>query len=55
MILLNETLQEETKISLEKGEKLKTCFQEISTLQKARKKLSSELTNKMETPLFIYS
>ena len=49
MILLNETLREETKNMLEKGEKIKTCFQEIKTLQKDREKLSSELTNKMET------
>ena len=40
MILLNETLQEETKNSLEKGEKIKTCFQAISTLQKDREKVS---------------
>ena len=49
MILLNETLREETKNTLEKGEKMKTCFQKISTLQKDREKLSSEPTNKMET------
>ena len=48
MILLNETLQE-TKNRLEKGEKIKTCFQEIKALQKDRENLSSELTNKMET------
>ena len=49
MILMNETLPEETKNRLEKGEKIKTCFQEIKALQKDREKLSSELTNKMET------
>ena len=49
MILLNETLREETKNTLEKGEKMKTCFQKISTLQKDREKLSSEPANKMET------
>ena len=49
MILLNETLREETKNTLEKGEKMKTRFQKISTLQKDREKLSSEPTNKMET------
>ena len=48
MVLLNETLQE-TKNRLEKGEKIKTCFQEIKALQKDRENLSSELTNKMET------
>ena len=37
------------KKRLEKGEKIKTCFQEISTLQKDMEKFSSELTNKMET------
>ena len=46
---MNETSQEKTKNSLEKGEKVKTCFQEIKALQKDREKLSSELTNKMET------
>ena len=45
---MNETLREETKNRLEKGEKLKTCFQEIKGLQKDREKLSSEPTNKME-------
>ena len=54
MILLNETFQEEIKNRLEKGEKIRTCFHEISTLQKDREKLSSELTNKMETLAFIY-
>ena len=49
MILLNETLREETKNKLEKGEKIKTCFQEIKALQKDREKLSSELTKKMES------
>ena len=49
MILLNETSREETKNRLEKGEKIKTCFQEIKALQKDRRNLSSELTNKMET------
>ena len=49
MILLNETLREETKNKLEKGEKMRTCFQEIKALQKDREKLSSELTKKMET------
>ena len=44
MILLNETLREETKSRLEKGEKIRTCFHEISTLQKDREKLSSKLT-----------
>ena len=46
---MNETSQEKTKNSLEKGEKVKTCFQEIKALQKDREKLSSELTNKIET------
>ena len=49
MILLNETLREETRNKLEKGEKIKTCFQEIKALQKDREKLSSELTKKMES------
>ena len=49
MILLNETSREETKNRLEKGEKIETCFQEIKALQKDRKKVSSELTNKTET------
>ena len=48
IILLNETSREETKNKLEEGEKI-TCFQEIKALQKDREKLSSELTNKMET------
>ena len=34
---------------MEKGEKIKTCFQEIKALQKDREKLSSELTKKMES------
>ena len=45
---MSKTLQEETKNRLEKGEKIKTCFQEKRALQKVRKKLSSELTNNME-------
>ena len=49
MILLNETLREETKNKLEKGEKMRTCFQEIKSLQNDREKLSSELTKKMES------
>ena len=49
MIILNETLREETKNKLEKGEKMRTCFQEIKSLQKDREKLSSELTKKMES------
>ena len=36
MILLNETLREETKNKLEKGEKIKTYLQEIKALQKER-------------------
>ena len=44
MILLNETFQQETKNRLENREKIKTCFQEIQTLQKDSKKLSSEVT-----------
>ena len=39
---------------LEKGEKIGTCFPETSTLQKDRKNLSSDLTNKMETLILIY-
>ena len=49
MILLNETFREETKNKLEKGEKIRTCFQEVKALQKDREKLSSELTKKMES------
>ena len=49
LILLNETLREETKNRLQKGEEIKPCFQQISRLQKDREKLSSELTKKMET------
>ena len=45
---MSKTLQEETKNRLEKGEKIKTCFQEKRALQKVRKKLSSELTNNMK-------
>ena len=37
MILLNETLREETRNKLEKGEKIKTCFQEIKALQRIGK------------------
>ena len=33
MILLNENLREETKNKLEKGEKMRNCFQEIKALQ----------------------
>ena len=36
MILLNETLREETKNKLEKGEKIKTYLQEIKALQKEK-------------------
>ena len=56
MILLNETLWEETNNRLEKGEK-KNCFQEKITSQKDREKLSSDLSNIMETKwnVFIYS
>ena len=46
---MNETLQEQTRNRLEKGEKIKTFFQEIKVLQKDWEKCSSELTNKMET------
>ena len=46
---MNETLQEQTRNRLEKGEKIRTCFQEIKILQKDWEKCSSELTNKMET------
>ena len=46
--------EKKQKNRLEKGEKI-TCFQEISTLQKDREKLSSDLTNKMETLAYIYS
>ena len=53
MILLNETFQEEIKYRLEKGEKIRTCFHEISTLQKDREKLSSKLT-KQNALAFIY-
>ena len=48
-------LYQKKKNKLEKGEQIKTCFQEISTLQKDKEKLSSNLTNKMETLVFIYS
>ena len=34
---------------MEKGEKMRTCFQEIKSLQNDREKLSSELTKKMES------
>ena len=54
MILLNETFREEIKNRLQKGEKIRTCFHEIITLQKDRENLSLELTNKMETLAFIY-
>ena len=47
--------EKKQKNRLEKGEKIRTCFQEISTLQKDREKLSSDLTNKMETLAYIYS
>ena len=40
-------LYQKKKNKLEKGEQIKTCFQEISTLQKDKEKLSSNLTNKM--------
>ena len=53
MILLSGTLREETKSRLEKGEKIRTCFHEISTLQKDREKLSSKLT-KQNALAFIY-
>ena len=46
MVLSNETLRKETKNKLEKGEKIKTCFQEIKAFQKDREKFSSELTKK---------
>ena len=41
---------------LKKGEKITTCFQEISTLQKDRERLSPELINIIETKwnVFIY-
>ena len=54
MILLNETFREEIKNRLQKGEKIRTCFHKIITLQKDRENISLELTNKMEILAFIY-
>ena len=45
----NDYLERDFKNKLEKGEKMRTCFQEIKSLQKDREKLSSELTKKMES------
>ena len=44
-------------IGWKKEKKLRTCFQEVNTLQKDWVKLSSDLSNIMETKwnVFIYS
>ena len=41
--------EKKQKIGWKKEKKIETCFQEIKALQKDRKKLPSELTNKIET------